>query len=165
MDPAVLGRSEGLLAEFDETVLARETLPTLSGNPGWIDASSRATCSVASRTIRRCAIPRPRYPQGSGQRDLFGSVRHVCADVGASARCRCRGARAVGRSACVVHDMGPGVLETRGIRFNNIPAEQREYLVEARVTGQVGVVEVGVAAVAEADVRRNQGQSGFAAIL
>ena len=61
--------------------------------------------------------------------------------------------------------MGPGVLETRGIRFNNIPAEQWEDLVEARVTSQVGVVEVGEAAIAEADVRGDKRESGFAAVL
>src|SRR6266581_5240254 len=61
--------------------------------------------------------------------------------------------------------MGSRVLETRGIRFNDIPAEQREDLVEARVTGQVGVVEVGEAAIAEADVRRNKRESGFAGVL
>src|SRR3979411_2352778 len=57
------------------------------------------------------------------------------------------------------------VLETRRVRFHNIPVEQREDLVEARVTGQVGVVEVGVAAIAVANVRRNQGESRFVDIL
>src|SRR6266853_1195197 len=69
MDSAVLGRSsggsrrEGLLAEFYETVLARETLPTLGENPGRIDASSRATCIAGSQAVRSRAIPRSRYPQ------------------------------------------------------------------------------------------------------
>src|SRR6266446_2320416 len=66
MDPTGLARYEGYLAEVDETVLAGETLPTLTGNPGRINASCRATCTVASRTVRISAIPRSRYPQGSG---------------------------------------------------------------------------------------------------
>ncbi len=61
--------------------------------------------------------------------------------------------------------MGPRVLETRRIRFNDIPAEQREDLVEARGPCQVGVVEVGVAAVAESNVSRNERESGFGGIL
>src|SRR6266404_5929604 len=35
--------------------------------------------------------------------------------------------------ALVVDHMRPGVLETRAIRFNDIPTEQREDLVESRV--------------------------------
>src|SRR6266571_8066926 len=90
MNPPVFGRSsggsrsEGLLAEFDETVLARETLPTLGENPGRIDASSRAT-AAGSNTVRHCAISGSRYPQARGQRNLFGSVRQVCADAGVPA--------------------------------------------------------------------------------
>src|ERR1700730_9133155 len=137
MDPTVLGGREGLLAEFDETVLARETLPTLGGNPGRIDASGRATRSVASWAVRRRAIPCSWYPQSSGHRDLFGSVRQACGDVGVSAY-RSGGSsarRTVGGPARVVDHVGPRVLESRRIRLNNIPAEQRENLVEARVTG------------------------------
>src|SRR6267142_6043719 len=86
MDPTGLAHCEGCLAEFDETVLARETLPTLTGNPGRINAPCRTT-TAGSKTIRHSAILRSRYPQvrGSGQRDLFGSVRHVCADGGVPA--------------------------------------------------------------------------------
>src|SRR6267378_7488342 len=113
MDPAGLARYEGYLAEVDETVLARETLPTLTGNPSRINASCRATCTVASRTVSRCAIPRSRYPQGSGHRDLFVCVRHVLRNGGVSAR-RGRGcyggpARCtVGGPARVVDHMRPG---------------------------------------------------------
>src|SRR5205807_6238336 len=85
MDPAGLAHYEGLLTEFNETVLARESLPTFSGNPGWIDASGRPTCGVARRAVRRCAIPRSRYPQVSGHGDLFGSIRQVCTDGEVSA--------------------------------------------------------------------------------
>src|SRR5882762_11299144 len=126
MDPAGLARNEGYLAEVDETVLARETLPTLSENPGRINASCRATCSVASRTVRQCAIPRSRYSQGSGHRDLFGCVRQHSADAGVPAWRRCSSASAIGRAAGVVDHVRPRVLETRRIRFNDIPAEQRE---------------------------------------
>src|SRR6266446_7468351 len=157
MDPAGLARYEGYLAEVDETVLARETLPTLTGNPSRINASVRATCTVASRTVRICAIPRSRHPQGSGYRVLLGCVRKErLIGRGGSAWRRCRIARAIGGSALVVDHMRPGVLETRAIRFNDIPTEQREDLVESRVALKVCVVEVGVAAVAEPDVGRNQ---------
>src|SRR6267143_3366295 len=160
MDPASLARYEGYLAEVDETVLAGETLPTLTGNPSRINASCRATCTVASRTVRICAIPRSRYPQGSGYRVLLGCVRQVrLISGGGSAWRRCRSTRAIGGSALVVDHLCPCVLETRAIRFNDIPTEQREDFVEARVAGQVGVVEVGVAAVAEPDVGRNQGKA------
>src|SRR6267378_6176105 len=162
MDPAGLARYEGYLAEVYETVLAGETLPTFTGNPSRINASCRAT-AAGRNTVGHCARLRSRYPQGSGHRDLFGCVRHVLGNGGVSAR-RCRGcyggpARCtVGGPARVVDHMRPGVLETCAIRFNDIPTEQREDLVEARVAQQVGVVEVRVAAVAEPDVRWNQGE-------
>src|SRR5437762_8559072 len=76
MDPAGLARYEGLLTEFDETVLARETLPTFSGNPGRINAPC-GTTTPGRNTIRHCAILRSRHSQVSGHRNLFGSVRHV----------------------------------------------------------------------------------------
>ena len=85
MDPAGLAHYEGLLTEFNETVLARETLPTFTGNPGWIDASGRPTCGVARRAVRRCAIPRSRHSQVSGHGDLFGGIRQVSADGGVPA--------------------------------------------------------------------------------
>ena len=47
VDSAGLANREGLLAEFNETVLAREALPTLSGNPGWIDSAGGTTRPAA----------------------------------------------------------------------------------------------------------------------
>src|SRR5438105_14421023 len=70
----------------------------------------------------------------------------------------------VGGSARVVDHVGPRVLVARRIRFNHVPGKQREYLVEARVAAQVGVVEVGVAPVAEPDVCRYQRQAGFVGV-
>src|SRR5207249_11187767 len=67
----------------------------------------------------------------------------------------------VGRSARVVRHVGPRGLVTRGIPFNHIPAEQREYFVKPAVPVQVGIVEVGIAAVAEPNVRRNQREPWF----
>ena len=57
--------------------------------------------------------------------------------------------------------MDPRGLVTGGIRFNHIPAEQREYFVKPGVPVQVGIVEVGIAAVAEPNVRRNQREPWF----
>src|SRR5882762_2174261 len=100
MDPAGLAYREGLLAKFEETVLARETLPTFRGNPGWIDSAggtARAARHERSRGIRAVgvgAIVRARYVQVSGQRDLFGCVRHEVGDVGVSAH------RSGGSPAC-----------------------------------------------------------------
>src|SRR5438270_6757372 len=56
------------------------------------------------------------------------------------------------------------VLVTRAIRFNDVPAEQREDLVETGVAVQVSVIEVGEAAVTEANVSGNQRQSIFTQI-
>src|SRR5437879_13894606 len=60
--------------------------------------------------------------------------------------------------------MSPGVLVTDRIRFHNVPAEEREYLVKAGVTAQVGVVAVGVAAVTEPNVRWHQRESRLGGI-
>ncbi|HSS24113.1 MAG TPA: hypothetical protein VLL82_06865, partial [Mycobacterium sp.] len=60
--------------------------------------------------------------------------------------------------------MCAGVLVAGRIGLDHVPAEQRKHLVEAGVTGQVGVVEVGVAAVAEADVGRHQRQARLVAV-
>src|ERR1700674_3692551 len=145
MDPAGLGRSsgssrgEGLLAELDETVLARETLPTLRGHPGWIDASGRTT--AGSRAVRVRAISRPRYPQvlrGSGQRDRLVGVGHVRANrVGAGCARRVGGLAAtrstVSGSAGVVDHVGPRALVTDRIRFNHVPTKKRDPPLEPRV--------------------------------
>ena len=61
--------------------------------------------------------------------------------------------------------MGPRVLVAGRIRLDHVPGEQREHLVETRGTGQIGVVEVGVAAVAEPDVGRYQGEPGLVGVL
>src|SRR5438046_10417167 len=123
MDPAGLAWHEGFLAEFEETVLARETLPTLRGNPGWIDSARGASTTVASRTVRTGAISRARYVQVSRQthRCWFGCVRHEVGDVGVSAH-RSRGSPAcgaVGWSACVVDHVAPRGLETDSNRYTN----------------------------------------------
>jgi hypothetical protein len=60
--------------------------------------------------------------------------------------------------------MCPGVLVTDRIRLNDVPAEEREYLVEAGVTAQVSVVEVGVAAVTEPNVGWHQREARFGGI-
>src|ERR1700746_2202598 len=56
-------------------------------------------------------------------------------------------------------------LVARGGGFDHVPAEQREYLVEASVAREIRVVEVGIASVAEAVVGRDQGEAVFIAIL
>src|SRR5262249_38652857 len=45
--------------------------------------------------------------------------------------------------------------------LDHVPVEQREHLVEAGAAGKVGVVEVREAAVAEADIGRNQCETGL----
>ena len=56
-------------------------------------------------------------------------------------------------------------LITGRVGFHHVPTEQGEYFVEAGVAAQVCVVEVGVAAVAEPNVGRNQSQTRFVRIL
>src|SRR5579859_4408211 len=98
LDPAVFAGDIGLLAEFEEVVLARETLPALDSNPRRINASGgelgraggRKGCGRSSganaRRIagawtalnrfagaiggaRSAAIDRARYAQGGGHGD------------------------------------------------------------------------------------------------
>src|SRR5207237_2096528 len=107
------------------------------------------------------AVPCTRYAQRCGQRDLLGRIRHVRANDGVSARRRRGSTGAVGRAARVVDHVGPRVLVAGRIRLDHVPGEQREHLVETRGTGQIGVVEVGVAAVAEAAVGGCQGGAGL----
>src|SRR2546421_720684 len=52
MDPSVFPWQEAFLAEFEETVLARESLPTLRGNPVWIVSALGASTTDASSNIR-----------------------------------------------------------------------------------------------------------------
>ena len=74
------------------------------------------------------------------------------------------GWRAVGRATHVVNDVGTGVLVTGVVGLNRIPAEQRKLFVESGEAVQVGVVAVGEAAVAEANVRLHQRESRFGAL-
>src|SRR5205823_14371780 len=68
---------------YPHTLSLHDALPISS--PGRIDTSGRSTCCVSRVTVRRCAISCARYPQGSGHRDLFSSVRQACGDVGVAA--------------------------------------------------------------------------------
>ncbi len=60
--------------------------------------------------------------------------------------------------------MSAGVGIAVRVRFDHVPAEQREYLVEPGVAGEVRVVEVREAAVAEADVGRHQRETSFVVV-
>ena len=70
--------------------------------------------------------------------------------------------RAIGRAACVVNHVRPGVLVAIRVRFHNVPVEDREDLVEACKTLEVGTVQVGDTAVAVPHVGRHKRQSEFA---
>ncbi len=72
--------------------------------------------------------------------------------------------RAIRRAACVVDHVYTRLLEAGRIGFNHIPVEQREYLVERGVAVEIGIIEIGIAAVAEADVGRNQRQTRLAVL-
>ena len=137
-------------------------MPAFTDNPRRINSASRPSGRIASRAVRRCAVSCARHVQGSGQTHSgwFECVRQVPANGrGPPSRCT------VGRPTRVVDHVDSGVLVASRIRFNNIPAEQRKYLVKACVSAQVGIVKVRVAAVTEPDVRRHQRQSGFIGVL
>src|SRR5215469_17506250 len=70
----------------------------------------------------------------------------------------------VRRTTSVIHHVRTRALITSGVGFDYVPAEQREHLVESGVAAQVGVVEVGVAPVAEANVGRYQGKTLLVAV-
>jgi len=180
VDAAVLAHGVGLLAEFEERVLSRKALPTFAQNPRRINAAcgtagaagtthNRASRNVGPSAVRIVAINGTRYPQGKRHGDLLHGIRQETGDARSSAR-RCRrrcGSPArctVGGPARVVNHVDAGVLVTGRIRFNNIPTEQREDFVEPGVTVQVGIVEVGITAVAEPNVRRHQREPGLVAI-
>src|SRR5215467_1044135 len=65
----------------------------------------------------------------------------------------------VRRTTSVIHHVRTRALITSGVGFDYVPAEQREHLIESGVAAQVGVVEVGVAAVAEANISRYQSKT------
>src|SRR6267142_2819045 len=67
----------------------------------------------------------------------------------------------VNRAARVVDYVRPSVLVAVRIRFHNVPVEDREDLVKAGETLQVGAVEVGDTAVAVPDVGRYQREALF----
>ena len=70
-------------------------------------------------------------------------------------------ARTVDRAARVVDHVGAGVLVPGRIGFDHIPVEDGEHFVEAGKAVQVSAVEVGVAAVAVADVGGHEGKPGL----
>src|SRR5712691_8722455 len=84
-DAAVLPDRVGLFAEFNKRVLPGKALPTLGGYPRRIDSACGSASGIARRTVGHSAIARARYPQVSGQRDLFGCVCHVRANDRGSA--------------------------------------------------------------------------------
>src|SRR5690242_1562053 len=91
--------------------------------------------------------------------------RHHMGDVGRPARSISRqsaGWRSVSWAAGVVDHVRAGVFVSRAVGFNYVPAEQREYFVEARIAAQVGVIEIRETAIAETNIGGHQGQSRFA---
>ena len=66
---------------------------------------------------------------------------------------------AVGRTTRVVDHVHSRGLVASGIGLDHVPVEQREDFVEAGIAVQVGVVEVREAAIAEANVGRDQRKS------
>ena len=109
------------------------------------------------------AIDRARDPQIGGKGIIFLGPGKILANRGISACWNagsCAGAnrRPIDRTARVVNNMSAGVLVTGRIRLNHIPVEDREHLVEAGESIQVGAVEVGVAAIAVADVSGHEGE-------
>ena len=177
VDRAGLARCEGLLAELQEIALADVALPAVGAEPvRRIDAAGRvvdrrrqlkavgdalesAVCVGAGNGTRRHQFWR--------QRVLLIGVGQTCGDARGAARAGYRIARlgTVGRTAGVVDHVRAGALVARGVGLDRVPVEQREDLVEARIAVQVGVVEVRVAAVAEANVGGHQRKARLARVL
>ncbi len=167
LDATVLARCEQLLTELQKLVLTHKALPAVTGSPRRIDSTGGTASGVASRTICIGAIPRARNPQVRGQREILESPGHVLHQGGVPAsRVAALAApvgtrRAVDRAARVVDYVRPGVLITVRIRFHHVPVKDREDLIKASETLQVGAVEVGETAVAVPDVGRYEREARF----
>ena len=111
--------------------------PPWRNRPRQARAGQSEQRSVSAVLAMKC--PMLEFPQGA-----------LCGACGRSAR------RSIGWTAGVVHHVGAGVLVASHVGFDHVPAEQRELFVEARISIQVGAVEVGEAAVAEPNVRVDQ---------
>ena len=168
----------GLLAKLNEIVLARETLPTFGAEPerrinsaggtarrSW--GRGRVKWSGGRGAVRIGTIVRAWYPQVRGHWDLLDGICQAMSNVRVSERsARRRGAisRTVGGPARVINHVDARALVAGRIGFDHVPAEQREDLVEAGVAAQIRIVEIGVAAVAEAIVGRHQREAFFVTV-
>ena len=192
LDAAILTGNIGLLAELEEIVLAREALPALDATYPWRINAARGELRTAGRrtigggahagriagrslnrlagAVRTGAIDGARQAQIGRQRDLLGGIGQVLANNRGSARrvagawCGAAAGRQclVGRSADVVDYVGAGVFVTGHVRFNGVPAKQREGLVEIRGTSEIRDEQVLKAAVAQPDrdVRKRYARLG-----
>ena len=64
-------------------------------------------------------------------------------------------------AASVIHHVYAGLLITDGIALHDIPVEQREGFVERSEPAEIRVVQIGISAIAEADMGCHQRQSGL----
>ena len=151
-DAAGLTDGEGLHAKFDEAVLAEQPLPAF-GRRRRIDTACRTAGGVSGRAIGAGAVARARHPQRRRQRIQFDGVGKTLRNIAGSA------AGTVDRATGVIDDVRARALEARGVAFDHQPVHEREHFVETGVAVQVGVIEEAEAAIAVADVGRNQRQA------
>src|SRR5579864_1327340 len=71
------------------------------------------------------------------------------------------GRAAISRTTHVIDDVSAGVLVTGDIRLDHIPAEEREGLIEARDTGEVGRQQVLEASVPQPHRDVREGNTGL----
>src|ERR1700688_287226 len=159
-DATILSGHVRRFAEFEEIVLSREALPTLAQNPWRIDSArrnaARRGCARAIRnresvTVRIVAIHSAGYPQINRQRSRFNCIRLVCGQgrrrpawrVASGYIGRPAITGAIGGATSVVNHVGTCVLVTSHVGLNDVPTEQRKFLVKGGITVQVGVVAIG----------------------
>ena len=168
-DSTVLARIVGFLAELKKLVLSHKALPAVAGSRRRIDSARRAArppwrnWSRSARAVGTGAIVRAWNPQVRGHREILDGSGQVRQKRGVSARREAVAAHAgsVGGPARVVDHVRSRTLVTRGICFHYVPVEDREDLVKAGESLQVGAVQVGDTAVAVPDVGRHQREALF----
>src|ERR1700688_670578 len=135
LDSPVLARHIRLLAELNEVILSRESLPTLhSTDPRRINSSGRVGDSLGcrrtlnrhSRAIGRRTVDRTWNLQVRGQRVLFVGVRQKSPNCGVSAgwiACVTTRSCTVRRSTGGVYHVCTGILIAGGVCFHHVPVE------------------------------------------
>src|SRR5437016_1770137 len=160
MDAALLPRLERLLAEFHELKVTDKALPALGRNPGRINTPGGTMRTTVTRcAIRICAVHCTWYAEGGGDRDCFRRVYKMVRNGRASST-----GCAVGGPASIIDHVYTRLLVACSVSLDYDPSEVGKDLVKPGKPIQIRVVEVGVAAIPEPDVSREQRKTGLGRI-